>query len=210
MVVWFAKSGRSFPWRQAGASRYFQVVSEVLLQRTKAETVAKFIPGFVSNYPSWRALARASIYDLENSLHSIGLWRRRSLVLKMLAVEIARRGGRFPSGWTELTALPGVGHYVANAILVFCHGVPAPLLDSGMARVLERCFGQRKLADIRYDPYLNELATRVVDCPTVREVNWGLLDIAAKFCKLRHPSCGECPVASLCMSFAKGSSEVRS
>ena len=43
---------------------------------------------------------------------------------------------------------------VANAILLVCHEQPEPLLDSNMARVIERVFGPRKLADIRYDPYL--------------------------------------------------------
>lgn len=39
-----------------------------------------------------------------------------------------------------------------------------------MARVLERYFGPRKLADIRYDPYLQDLATR--DIAPYSAVKW--------------------------------------
>jgi hypothetical protein len=56
------------------------------------------------------------------------------------------------------------GQYIANAVLLLCHGEPQPLLDVNMARVLERVFGPKKLADIRYDPYLQQLAMRIVQC----------------------------------------------
>lgn len=199
-LVWFGESGRIFPWRRKSASRYCLIVSEVLLQRTKAETIAQFIPGFIATYPSWRALANARIEELENRLRSIGLWRRRSQILKSLAIEISKRGGRFPADTGELAKMPGVGHYVANAVQMFCHCVPAPLLDSSMARLLERCFGPRQLVDIRYDPYLNALAGRIVDSSKAREVNWALLDIAALFCRPNAPRCTECPVARACLT----------
>jgi len=199
-IAWFQTGGRGFPWRRKSATHYCRVLSEVLLQRTKAETVARFIPGFIAAYPSWKALSNASIEDLEDKLRVIGLWRRRSQVLNRLATEISKRGGRFPANHAEIVKLPGVGHYLANAVLVFCHDIPAPLLDSSMARLLERCFGPRQLVDIRYDPYLNTLASRIVDTPRVKEVNWALLDIAAIFCKTKMPSCSECPIRIACLS----------
>jgi len=64
-----------------------------------------------------------------------------------------------------------------------------------MARVLERYFGPRKLADIRYDPYLQKLAHRVVDCEAPAAVNWAILDLAALVCKARGPRCSQCPLS---------------
>lgn len=43
------------------------------------------------------------------------------------------------------------------------YGIPEPLVDVNMVRVLERFFGPRKLADIRYDSYLQTLARQVVE-----------------------------------------------
>ncbi len=47
---------------------------------------------------------------------------------------------------------------------LLCNRKPRPLLDVNMSRVLERYFGPRSLADIRYDPYLQNLAQRLVAC----------------------------------------------
>ena len=94
--------------------------------------------------------------------------------------------------------MPAVGQYVASAVLLFCHERPEPLIDSNMARVLERYFGSRKLADIRYDPYLQRLARDVVgsDHPTL--INWAILDFAALVCTPRNPRCQKCPLNRGC------------
>jgi A/G-specific adenine glycosylase len=109
-----------------------------------------------------------------------------------------KKNGRFPKTRDELEVLPGVGQYIANAILLFCHGEAQPLLDVNMARVLERVFGPRKLADIRYDPYLQELAFNVVQCKKARELNWAILDLAATICPARNPRCNICPLEPIC------------
>ena len=91
-----------------------------------------------------------------------------------------------------------VGQYIASAVLLFCHDQPEPLLDVNMARVLERYFGPREFADIRYDPYLQSLARKVVSCRRPAQMNWAILDLAALVCRTHSPRCGECPVAKGC------------
>ena len=198
VLEWYNKHGRQFPWRNKSASCYRRIVAEVLLQRTKAETVAAFFPGFIRKYPSWKKLSLATKRELGVSLQPLGLWKRRSSSLFRLAREMARRRGRFPRIREEIESLPNVGQYIANAIQLFCHGEPRPLLDSNMARVLERFFGPRKLADIRYDPYLQALAKACVECDDPASMNWGILDFAALVCRqgmLRHDTC---PLSSSC------------
>jgi len=147
---------------------------------------------------SWQALAAASESELATVLQPLGLWRRRAQVLRPLSAALARANGRFPSERASIEALPGVGQYIANSILLFCHGSSQPLLDTNMARVLERYFGKRRLADIRYDPYLQELASRVVEHEDSASVNWAILDLAALVCRPR-PRCSECPLSRDCI-----------
>jgi A/G-specific adenine glycosylase len=116
---------------------------------------------------------------------------------------MVRRNNRFPIDRKEIETLPGIGQYIANAILMFCHREPKPLLDVNMARVLERVFGARKLADIRYDPYLQKLAGKIVQCKTSEKLNWAILDIAATICIIRNPRCNDCPIVSICLSADK-------
>ena len=203
LLRWFESHGRSFPWRRASATNYQYIIAEALLQRTRAETVALFFPRFTKEFPSWRQLAFASVIRLQNYLKPIGLWRRRASSIRALAKTMAKRNGRFPRERTAIEALPGVGQYIANAVLLFCHAQPQPLLDFNMARVLERVFGPRKLADIRYDPWLQELARKVVRCKAPARLNWAILDLAATTCLASNPRCSECPLASLC-KFAQG------
>ena len=200
ILAWYYRKGRSFPWRNKSASKYMLIISELLLQRTRAETVSSFLGTFFSSYPSWKKLSGASEAEIRKVIQPIGLWKRRAPILKNLAIEISKRNGRFPSKRIDVEALPGVGQYIANAILLFCHGEAQPLLDAGMARVLERVFGSRKLADIRHDPYLQGFAFEIVQCKKAREINWAILDLAATTCLVRKPRCDECPLVSMCLS----------
>ena len=198
ILTWYRCHGRDFPWRATRATQYQRVVSEVLLQRTRAETVATLFPVFIRAYPSWEELSHAPEKKLQVLLQPIGLWRRRATSLRALATEMHRRKGRFPKNREEIDSLPAVGQYVANSIELFVHERATPLLDVNMARVLERYYGPRQLADIRYDPYLQELSHRVVACDPVREINWAILDLAALVCRLRKPSCKDCPLRKGC------------
>jgi A/G-specific adenine glycosylase len=198
LLKWFVDHGRDLPWRKADQSLYRRVVAEVLLQRTKAETVAALYDGFFSQYPDWSSLANADKRSLEDSLRPFGLWKQRAPRLNALAQAMISRGGVFPPDRAELLKLPAVGHYVANSILLFAFHRSAPLLDTNMSRVLERHFGRRRLADIRYDQYLNDLASGVVSFGDSILINWAILDLAATVCLQRNPLCDECPVSDAC------------
>lgn len=199
LLAWFRREGRPFPWRDPNASLYALVVSELLLQRTRAETVAAFFPKFLARFPDWEQLAVATDEEMQAFLGPIGLWRRRATSLRALGGEMHARGGCFPRTRDAIEALPGVGQYVASAVMLFCHAGREPLLDVNMARVLERCFGKRKLVDIRYDPWLQSLARRVVNHAQASRLNWAILDLAAKVCRPREPRCPACPLRTVCL-----------
>jgi A/G-specific adenine glycosylase len=198
LLRWYSDNDRGYPWRRKSASKYQRVIAEVLLQRTKADVVARMFDAFILKYPSWERLSKASQLELEEVLRPLGLWRRRAISTTDLAQVMAVRRGRFPKERRLLEELPGVGQYVCNAILMFDQGICQPLLDVNLARVLERLFGPRKLADIRYDPYLQELSLRVVQHESPREVNWAFLDLAAMICTIRSPKCEVCPLRKQC------------
>jgi A/G-specific adenine glycosylase len=162
LLEWYAVSGRHFPWRNKSISNYQKVIAEVLLQRTKAETVAKFYTQFIIDYPNWKSLADANVKDIETYLIPIGLYRQRSVRLQNLAKDLVKRNGRLPRNRADLESIPFMGQYIANAVELVVFNEPSPLVDVNMARVLERFFGPRQMADIRYDPYLQDLAYKVV------------------------------------------------
>ena len=199
MLDWSKDCLRPLPWRKKSTSNYKRIVSEILLQRTKADVVSAAYHKFFRRFPSWNKISTATENEIADQIKPLGLWRQRSVALKELSGQMVSRHGRFPTSREEIDKLPGVGQYVANAIELFVHEKPAALLDVNMARVLERYFGPRKLADIRYDPYLQSLAKRVVEqSPNYVLINWSILDFAALVCKKNKPECNTCPLGKSC------------
>lgn len=176
---------------------YKYVISETLLQRTKAETVAKFYPIFIQKFPNWESIHYIQSEELEDFLRPIGLHRQRAQRLKRLAEEIILFNGNFPEKREELEKFSFLGQYIVNAILLFIHYKRTPLLDVNMARVLERIFGKRRLADIRYDIYLQKLAYQFVKHERSIDLNWSILDFASLICKPK-PMCEDCILISIC------------
>jgi len=202
LLAWYADCGRDLPWRDPSSGHFERICVEVLLQRTRAETVAAMYPSFFGRFTSWKSIADADIGELEEAIKPMGLWQRRSKSVKALATYAAARSGLFPSTEAELGEIPAVGQYVANAILLFQHGQARPLIDVNMARVIERYVRPRRLADIRHDPWLQAASLWLVREQPV-ETNWATLDFAAKVCKARQPACEVCTIRHRCR-WAKG------
>jgi A/G-specific adenine glycosylase len=203
LLAWAKEEGRRFPWREASATTYEKITVEVLLQRTTARAVASFYREFFDKYPSWHQLAAAEPGDLEHFLKPLGLWRRRAVSLAGLARYAVSVEGHFPRHAAGHRDIPALGQYVSNAVLMFQHGQAVPLLDVNMARVIERYVRPRKLADIRFDPWLQAAAHWFARGPRAVEANWAILDFAALVCKARKPECPVCPVNKNCRYFAE-------
>jgi A/G-specific adenine glycosylase len=198
LLRWYEQHRRVLPWRSITTSIYEKICVEILLQRTRAETVSRAYPSFFERFRDWSDIAGAEISELEDYFRPIGLWQRRARSIKGLATYAAARDGLFPVSEDELANIPGVGQYVANAILLFQHGQPRPLLDVNMARVIERYVRPRRLADIRHDPWLQAAAHWLVRGAEPVRVSWAALDLASALCLPRIPRCTSCPLNASC------------
>lgn len=202
MTKWGKQSLREFPWRENNCSTYARILGELLLQRTKAETVAKYYASLMNKYPDWQSLSEAEEASLQKDLKPLGLYKRRAKILKNIGSAVIERGGELPSEREQIEDLPGVGQYIANAIELIVFGRPKPLLDVNMARILERFFGPRVLSDIRHDKYLQKLAHLIVRVSKKNLiVNFAMLDYAALICK-PAPDCEDCELSSKCRYFS--------
>ncbi len=197
LLPWYSTFGRKLPWRDPAATNFEKICVEVLLQRTRAETVAAVYQRFFQRFRDWSDVADAPEAELQTHLKPLGLWRRRAASIKGLATYAAQHGGHFPRDPRILSDIPGVGQYVLNAILLFQDGEKRALIDVNMARVLERYIRPRKLADIRYDPWLQAASLWLVHDRPI-ETNWATLDFAAAICVARLPRCELCPMNRQC------------
>jgi len=106
LLCWFEQHWRSFPSREPVMSSYELVVAEILLQRTTAAGVARAIPGLIARYPTWAAMAGASLEELQQALRPLGLWRQKARALLDLANVVEKRGGELPCSRRDLERLP--------------------------------------------------------------------------------------------------------
>jgi len=194
---WWLARGRRFPWRE-NRTPYRVLVSEVLLHRTRAGSVARIYERFVERYPSPAALAAADDSELAEMLRPLGLRWRTELIGRMAREIVERFGGEVPCDRDALLSLPGVGDYIASAVLVFGCGKFAPLLDTNIVRIIARYHGVPASDGSRRSARFAELLSDLVDPSDPAASYYALIDLGALVCRPHRPRCGECPIRDGC------------
>jgi A/G-specific adenine glycosylase len=168
LLAWFAEHGRDLPWRRT-RDPYAVLVSEVMLQQTQVARVVPRYRAWLERWPSVDSLAAATTAEVIREWQGLG-YNRRALNLHRAARRIATEG------WPDdLTELPGVGRYTADAVGRFARELPVLPVDTNVKRVLERSGGE-------FGP----------------ESAHALMDLGATVCLARIPRCGACPLAVRC------------
>lgn len=198
LVQWFARHGRSYPWRGT-TDPWAILVSEVMLQQTTIPTVLARYEGWMQRFPTPAALAEATEQEALRSWEGLGYYRRvRALQATARAIQ-AEHGGRFPTDEAALRALPGIGDYTVGAVLSFAYNRPAPLVDANVARVLARVYNDRTPVDSPAGRRLHwAWAAELVHPTHPREYNSALMELGQTLCTPTQPQCLLCPIRAYC------------
>jgi len=194
MVPWYEINKRDLPWRRT-SDPYKLVAAELMLQQTGVDRIAPRWVRFVERFPSWQAVASATVGDVIREWQGLGYNRRAVSLHRMARAVVERFGGHLPADRRELLKLPGVGPYTANAILSFVHKLDEPAIDVNLRRVIGRlAFGDpgAPIADVE------RVARAAIPPGRGSDWNQALMDLAALHCTLRRPSCLLCPLRDVC------------
>src|SRR2546427_3217589 len=143
LLAWWARAARDLPWRRT-RDPYRVLVSEFMLQQTQVSRVAEFYPRFLERFPDLGTLARAPARQVREAWDGLGYYAR-ARNLHALAKSVTRRqDGTLPAQPEELIKLPGIGPYTAGAVASFAYEKPVPAVDTNVARVIRRVFGNAK------------------------------------------------------------------
>jgi len=140
LLVWFKKNRRSYPWRKE-RSPYRIMIAEFMLQRTRADQVVPVYIEFIKKYPNIQSLYLADENDIKETLKPLGLYWRATHFKKAANYIINVFGGHFPSIKEELLKIPGIGDYVAGAVLSIAYHKKEWMVDSNVVRVLKDTLG---------------------------------------------------------------------
>ena len=194
LLTWFRDNRREFPWRRSGLSPWQVLLIEMCLHRTRAEQVAQIADEVLSLGQTPDSLLE-NMEELKPYLASLGLrWRIDNIVSAATYIR-DKLDGQVPDNWQELVTIPGVGDYIASAVLCFAFGRPSVLMDTNTMRIARRVTleASRPIWRLRFS--LHRLAGSK---GTDAEWNQALLDLGALKCTARAPKCGDCPVLNHC------------
>jgi len=200
VIEWFDATGRHYPWR-ATTDPYAILVSELMLQQTRVETVLerRYFERWLEQFPDPATLAAASDDEILKAWEGLGYYRRARHLRETARRIVEDHGGVFPEEPELIRGLPGVGDYTVGAVLAFAFDRPAAMIDGNVARVLARLFAFREsVDDLPGKRQLRQWSERLVDPARARRFQSGLMEIGQRICRARQPLCWECPVAAFC------------
>ena len=200
VLRWYAESARDLPWRASGTTPWAVLVSEVMLQQTPVARVEPVYRDWVARWPKPGDLAREPAGEALRAWGRLG-YPRRALRLHQAATEIvARHGGRLPTAYAELLALPGVGTYTAAAVSTFAYGARHAVLDTNVRRVLARAEAGRAEVAPAVTASERRLAESLVPEEPSVAARWAVavMELGALVCTARAPRCDDCPLRLRC------------
>lgn len=205
VLDWFDEHGRKhLPWQQ-NPTPYRVWVSEIMLQQTQVATAIPYYEKFMQRFPDVEALATAPLDDVLAHWSGLGYYARARNLHKCAMKVVEQHDGDLPGSIAELEALPGIGRSTAGAILSLSRGMPEPILDGNVKRVLARCFavegwpGNKPVMDALW-----RISEQVTPTKRTGPFNQAMMDLGATLCTRSKPACDRCPLVKRCEACAHG------
>lgn len=206
LQTWFRLNRREFLWRETH-DPYRVLVAEIFLRKTQAKQVLPIYRRFLEEFATPQRLAESNAGRIRKVVWSLGLPARVGELKKLGKMLATEYDGRVPRNERDLMSLPGVGRYVARAVMTFAYGRRCAAVDANVIRLIGRYFGlNSRKSRAREDPELWRFCDALMPARRPRDFNWALFDFAAMVCTPRNPRCQVCPLSSDCIWFT-GSSD---
>lgn len=175
---------------------YELVIAVMLSAQTTDISVNKVTPVLFDKYKTLEELANASLFDVEEIIHSIGLYKNKAKnVIAIAKALVDNYGGVVPSDKDELQKLPGVGNKTAGVIRAEIFRIPDLPVDTHILRISKRL----GLVDLKADPLKTEIKLKKL----FPESDWiklhhQLIHFGRYKCLARNPMCENCKLAAFC------------
>lgn len=196
---WFDKNHRTFPWRE-DKSPYKVLVSEMMLQQTRANTVIPYFEAWIKRFPDFASLAKASEEEVIKAWEGLGYYSRARRLHSMAKEIMSRYGGRLPEDEKLLSSMKGIGPYMIGALLSFAFFQKKPAVDGNVMRVISRLFAiSSEIESSQTKRFIQEKATELVEESPFLDTAESLIELGALVCQ-KKPKCEICPIASFCQA----------
>ena len=171
------------------------LIATVLSAQTTDASVNKVTPALFKKGGTARKLAKLDIAEIEECIHSIGMYRQKAKNISNLSkILVSSYGGNVPQDFDALTSLPGVGRKTANVVLSVGFGEQHIAVDTHVFRLANR---------IGLVEEENVLDTELALMKCIPEKNWtqmhhSLIFHGRKICSAKNPLCEKCCIKNVC------------
>lgn len=175
---------------------YELVIAVMLSAQTKDSAVNAVTAVLFNKYPTLEQLADADIKDIEEILHSIGLYKNKAKNLKAICHTLLRDyDGKVPNDKDVLQTLPGVGNKTAGVIRAEIFHIPELPVDTHILRISKRL----KLTDENADATETEQKLKRL-FPKDRwiKTHHQLIHFGRYTCTAKNPQCENCKLSGIC------------
>jgi A/G-specific adenine glycosylase len=201
LIRWYLADHRDLPWRKT-TNPYHIWVSEVMLQQTQVNTVLSYYRRFLQRFASLERLARADLQDVLKVWEGLGYYARARNLHRAAGIILNHHQGTLPDGWEDFRKLPGIGDYIAAAVLSIAFKKPYAVVDGNVKRVLARLLLVEAPVNTSTSIKIFKAAAgRLLSPQDPGTFNQAMMELGAMICKPRQPVCSACPLQSMCLAY---------
>jgi len=205
VLNWYDKNKRDLPWRKF-KDPYKIWLSEVMLQQTQVKTVIPYYERWLNEFGSIQNVANAELDSLLKLWEGLGYYSRCRNFHRASRIITKKYDGKIPETYDEFIALPGVGKYIASAVLSIAHDIKIPAIDVNLKRVYARILKIKQFT--KYNLVrIEKLGHELVQCGRPGDFNQAIMDIGSKLCRPFNPLCNVCPIRKHCKAYITGNPE---
>jgi A/G-specific adenine glycosylase len=198
ILAWASINLRKYHWREK-PTLYNVLISELCLQRTKADQVSQIFSEFIKAYPTSDDLVKINSIEISSLFEKLGLKKRAQYLIEIIQYLTINNKRIETLTEHEIMNLKGIGKYSINAIRCFAFKQKVPLIDSNIIRIFARFFpyiSNNKSA--KCDERMWKFANKLLPNENYKEYNYALIDFGGICCLPKNPKCNNCFLKTYC------------
>lgn len=176
-------------------------IATILSAQTTDVGVNKATPALFKAFPTPKALASASLTEIEPLIRTTGFYRAKAKNIQGAARMLVEKfHGKVPQTIEELTALPGVARKTANVVLGSWFGIAAGIVVDTHVLRLSRRLELTKATDPKK---VEQDLMKIIPQDRWIQFSHELIHHGRQVCIARKPHCVDCTLEKLCNSADK-------
>ena len=158
-------------------------------------------PALFKTFPNPKAMASASLPELEELVRTTGFFRNKAKSIKGASQAVVEQfGGKVPQTMEEILKLPGVARKTGNVVLGSWYGIAVGVVvDTHVLRLSKRLELTRNDKPEKVEQDL----MKIIPQDHWIQFSHELIHHGRQICIARNPKCAHCPLEALCNSADK-------